>query len=371
MNVFLTTHRQEFKDFVDNICGISPDRATSAIPPSYATPITILGRLPSTSREGFPSLPYLIDQARECAGLVEIWLDPRHEVDRSFAWSDELKSFDALCEQLRQRTKNARSQAEQARIRERCANSSPGTPLLQKTSNTVNSSTSSFGDSYFSRHAVPQKHSPAYGNTAATKPAQDVVRSRDEVEQGPESEDTDTPTSPPISSSAVWDPGVTHRRPSAIKTTSALSPHTDNRDYEHNLSLSSSTFSLDASTNRAHAGSTEPVSPLSGRDEPPTGKSLYSLASPQSHKHKASSRSKPVSRDGHESSHRHKHEPRQKSMYRLPSHNSSSHTADVISPRNTTSRDGKEKHFHFADFGSVFRKKAKDRDHEGRGSGKH
>ena len=390
MNTFLTTRRQEFKDFVDNVCGISPDRAASAIPPSYATPITILSRLPATSREGFPSLPYLIDQARECAGLVEIWLDSRHEIDSSFAWSEDLKRFNSLCELLRQRTKDALSHAEQAerpsgtlapkweelveqmerksRIREQSAHSSPSTASLHKTSNTVNSSTSSFGDGYFSRNAVPPKRSPPYDVTPATKSPRDVFRSRDEVDETIESEDTDTPTSPPVSSSAVWDPGVMHRRPSAIITTAtALNPHSNSRDYEHSLSLSSSTFSLDASTNRANAGSTEPISPLIApetRDPPSTGKSLYSLTSPtSSHKHKFSPRSKPGSRDGHEySSHRQKHEPKQKSMYRLPNHNSSSQTADMVSPRTPSSRDGKEKGFTFADFGSVFRKKTKERE---------
>lgn len=392
MNVFLTTRRQGFKDFVDNICGISPDRAMSNIPPSYATPITILGRLPATSREGFPSLPYLIDQARECAGLVEMWLDARHEIDSSVTWSEELKSFDALCDHLRQRTKDALSRAEQAerpngsmapkweelveqmerkaRTREHSTSTSPGTP--QKTTNTVNSSTSSFGDSYFSRYAVPTKRSPGYGVTAPTKTTQEIVRPRDEVDESVGSEDTDTPNSPPVSS-AVWDPGVTHRRPSAIRTTpvSALNPQNNNRDYEHNLSLSSSNFSLDASTDRALAGSIEPISPLSGPDEPLTGKSLYSLTTPSTQKHKPP-RSKPGSTDGgQERSSRHKHEPRQKSMYRLPAHNSNLQMADTISPRSTSSRDGKDKGFHFADFGSVFRKKAKDREIEEKGWGRH
>ena len=351
-------------------------------------------------------MPYLIDQARECACLVEVWLDARQEIDSNFVWSEELKSFDSLCKQLRQKTKSALHRAKQAerpsgllapkweelveqmerkaRIRDRSANSSPGTPLMQKTSNTVNSSTSSFGDSYFSRYAVPSKRSPEHDMTAPTTTTPEVVRSRDEVDESPNSEDTDTPTSPPVSSSAVWDPGVTHRRPSAIKiaaTSAALSPHNHIRDYDHNLSFSSSTFSLDASTDRAHAGSTEPISPTSGPDEPHvTGRSLYSLTSPTLHKHKPSSRSKPASRDGEKerererervSSGRYKHEPKQKSMYRLPSHNSSSQTADIVTPRSTSSRDGKEKGFQFPDFGSVFRKKVKERDLDERGSGRY
>ena len=382
MNVFLTTHRQEFKDFVDAICAVSPDRATSAIPPSYATPITILGRLPGTSREGFPSLPYLIDQARECAGLIEVWLGARHEIDRSFIWSEELKRFDALCDHLRQRTKDCLNRAEQAerpsgtmepkweelveqmerkaRLREDNEHSSPGTPFLQKTSNTVNSSTSSLGDGYFS-HRVRSRGSPAIGVAPHSRITRDAVRSRDEVDD--EGEETDTP---PGSSSAVWDPGVRHRTPSSNQTNTDL-PLRNNDDVNHNVSLSSSTFSLDAS-DRAFAGSTEPMSPLSGPEDLPVGKSLYSLgtnannktAKPPKHLTKTP-KSKPGSRDGNEGRH-HRHEPRQKSMYKLP--NSSSHATDALnSPRSGGSRDGHghAKHL-FGDFGAVFRKKTKERD---------
>lgn len=43
------------------------------VPPAYATPLTILSRLSQSSREGFPSLPYLIDQPRAFASLVMMW----------------------------------------------------------------------------------------------------------------------------------------------------------------------------------------------------------------------------------------------------------------------------------------------------------
>ena len=122
MNAFLASHRTEFKTFIDTICDISPDRATSAIPPSYATPITILGRLPATSKEGFPSLPYLIDQARECAALVGLWLDSKQEApsnpnpsgSQHSSLSEEVAKFDELCTTLMQRTRDCLSQAEQA-----------------------------------------------------------------------------------------------------------------------------------------------------------------------------------------------------------------------------------------------------------------
>lgn len=114
MNGFLSAHRQGFKTFVDTICSISPDHANSPIPPSYATPITILGRLPGTSREGFPSLPYLIDQAKECAALVDLWLDRPHNADSPILMSEELRAFNHMCEALREKTNHCLSRAEQA-----------------------------------------------------------------------------------------------------------------------------------------------------------------------------------------------------------------------------------------------------------------
>ena len=192
MNVFLTGHRPEFKAFINEICDISSERATSAIPPSYATPITILGRLPGTSREGFPSLPYLIDQARECANLVSVWLDARHEVDNGVEWSEELKQFDDLCEESREKAKECLMLAEQAerpsgtlepkwqelvRDMERKArveepkggNSSLNTPTSTHGSRTINSSTSSIADSYFQRSHHPSRSSPAASRLAMVR----------------------------------------------------------------------------------------------------------------------------------------------------------------------------------------------------------
>ncbi|KAL8714026.1 MAG: hypothetical protein Q9220_002172 [cf. Caloplaca sp. 1 TL-2023] len=114
LNGFLNTHRPGFKTFVDNICAVSPGQASSPIPASYATPITILGRLPGTSREGFPSLPYLIDQAKECAALVDLWLDRPINFDAPLSTSEELRALGKLCTALREKTKHCLDRAEQA-----------------------------------------------------------------------------------------------------------------------------------------------------------------------------------------------------------------------------------------------------------------
>ncbi|OJD19733.1 hypothetical protein AJ78_00356 [Emergomyces pasteurianus Ep9510] len=115
MNKFLISHRVEFKDFVDSICSIPAERPAQIVNPSYATPIQILGRLPSTSREGFPSLPFLIDHARSFALLVRLWLDlvPPNFSELPDVDANLIK-FHELCVALQHRTKDCLNRAEQA-----------------------------------------------------------------------------------------------------------------------------------------------------------------------------------------------------------------------------------------------------------------
>ncbi len=224
MNQFLNSHRQEFKAFVDSICGISPERATSAIPPSYATPITILGRLPCTSREGFPSLPYLIDQAKECAALITLWLEARNEVEPDTPMSEELKRFDALCEQSWEKTKSCLHSAEKsqrqsgvtarrweglveqmerkAKPRAENGRNSPDTPRSTDMS-TDYSSASSIGEEYVDPSVGPHSSYSDKFSRAATSGEDDRVVAEDNEQCS--GDETDTA---PMSSSAVWDPGV-------------------------------------------------------------------------------------------------------------------------------------------------------------------
>ncbi|GAB7350092.1 hypothetical protein MBLNU459_g0759t1 [Dothideomycetes sp. NU459] len=127
MNAFLTTHRDAFKSFIDDVCSIpSPEVSLpTENPASYSTPLAIQTRLPMTSREGFPSLPYLIDQSREYAGLVELWLQGTGEIGSSqssgvslgsqIAKDDgDLLTFHKACIQLHARTQECLSRAERA-----------------------------------------------------------------------------------------------------------------------------------------------------------------------------------------------------------------------------------------------------------------
>lgn len=149
MNSFLTSHRESFKTFIDDICYVpqpistgqfSPSAGSSpTFPPgvvsaethlSYTTPMTIMQRLPPTSREGFPSLPYLIDQARAFADLVQLWMEitsPSLHTDSATASKThseiisaiqasegDMVTFHETCTRLNQRTQECLSRAERA-----------------------------------------------------------------------------------------------------------------------------------------------------------------------------------------------------------------------------------------------------------------
>ncbi|KAH9906616.1 GTPase [Xylariomycetidae sp. FL2044] len=105
MNKFLTLHRQPFKDFIDQMCSIPTERNVVALPASYTTPLTILGRMSPTCREGFPSLPYLIDHPRNYAALVKLWLESnRVDAAQSHMFEGELAEFHEICVDLQRRS---------------------------------------------------------------------------------------------------------------------------------------------------------------------------------------------------------------------------------------------------------------------------
>jgi hypothetical protein len=114
MNAFLQKQRNIFKEYIDTLCDVSSTNLQVNIPPSYSTPLAILNRLPTTSREGFPSLPHLIDHARSFAALVSLWLDRIHEDIDILDDQPELLKFHTECLRLRKRTEDCLSSAERA-----------------------------------------------------------------------------------------------------------------------------------------------------------------------------------------------------------------------------------------------------------------
>ncbi|KAH7026405.1 uncharacterized protein B0I36DRAFT_216132, partial [Microdochium trichocladiopsis] len=106
MNQFLYGHRQPFKNFIDQVCSIPSERTALHINASYSTPNTIVGRLPPMARGGIPSLPYLIDDARNYATLVKLWLElsPTSSAVAPQDFDGELAEFDEQCKAIQQRT---------------------------------------------------------------------------------------------------------------------------------------------------------------------------------------------------------------------------------------------------------------------------
>lgn len=105
MNRFLSSRRQALKDFIDDVCAIPAERSNHVLPASYSTPITILGRLSPLAREGFPSLPYLIDHARNFASLVRLWSDHNTSNTSEARFEGELLRFHKNCLALQGRAK--------------------------------------------------------------------------------------------------------------------------------------------------------------------------------------------------------------------------------------------------------------------------
>ena len=115
MNKFLGTATPEFRDFVDEICSISTAQiSTASIEPQYGAPNQIKGRLPPASREGLPSLPFLLDPTKLLADLVSLWSSHAPKTISDAGNDTAVYTFDALCRNLHQGSKDCLSSAEQA-----------------------------------------------------------------------------------------------------------------------------------------------------------------------------------------------------------------------------------------------------------------
>ncbi|RMZ74882.1 hypothetical protein DV737_g5662, partial [Chaetothyriales sp. CBS 132003] len=115
MNKFLAASTIEFKAFIDDICAISSSQFDSAsLEPQYAAPGQIKGRLPITSREGLPSLPYLLDHTKFLAELATLWVANAPETLPDTTDKFILQDFSSICFDLHNRSKKRLSGAEQA-----------------------------------------------------------------------------------------------------------------------------------------------------------------------------------------------------------------------------------------------------------------
>lgn len=104
MNRFLTTNKAAFRDYIDQVCGIPAERGIKAQPANYSTPLAVMSRLSPTAKEGFPTLPYLIDHPRSFAALVKLWSNYRPEDTLQKGQVDgDLLIFNDLCLGLQKR----------------------------------------------------------------------------------------------------------------------------------------------------------------------------------------------------------------------------------------------------------------------------
>ena len=160
MNKFLLSRRQEFKDFIDRICelpegpnnsrrpstvagvtmktrsGSPHPGSTLTVPIAYERVSALHNRLPPVSREGFPSLPHLIDTPRAYAALVKLWIEsgardrlvesisttpkdqrsPKNSGTMAALPGPDLIRFNALCQEIQEKVEYRVDIAQQAEV---------------------------------------------------------------------------------------------------------------------------------------------------------------------------------------------------------------------------------------------------------------
>lgn len=113
MNKFLTTATPAFKKFIDRICSWD---ATQSVQheAQYQAAFQVKTRLPPLSREGLPTLPFLLDAPKSMATLIDLWVDnaPSNIIDTGI---DEcVQNFHRTCLRIRKRTQECMAMAEGA-----------------------------------------------------------------------------------------------------------------------------------------------------------------------------------------------------------------------------------------------------------------
>jgi hypothetical protein len=111
MGTLSAEYEDRFTAFINEIC--DPSGATGPRQqPQYSGPSAVKSRLDPLSQEGIPTLPFLIDQPREFAGLVKLWnrqclptsTSQTHHVVDITKLSDAARAFHTACVQLNIKT---------------------------------------------------------------------------------------------------------------------------------------------------------------------------------------------------------------------------------------------------------------------------
>jgi hypothetical protein len=118
MNNFLAASSAQLRAFIDDICSVSSAQIASArIEPQYVAPTKIIDRLPPLSKEGLPSLPFLLEKSRLLAYLADLWVShaPENIEQMSEVTEDEnVRHFHRAALKVSQKSKTALKAAETA-----------------------------------------------------------------------------------------------------------------------------------------------------------------------------------------------------------------------------------------------------------------
>lgn len=140
MNKFLSTSSQDFRAFIDEICAVSSSQMVAAqIEPQFAAPNQIRNRLPPLSREGLPSLPFLLDHAKLLAQLVDFWVSHAPENTSEIVHDETLTAFHTTCVKLSHRSRDCLRAAEQAERPDEQADSTWQRVLEEQPKNVISS----------------------------------------------------------------------------------------------------------------------------------------------------------------------------------------------------------------------------------------
>jgi hypothetical protein len=214
MNKFLASSTNQFRTFIDEICAVSSSQIASAkLEPQYAAPNQIRSRLPALSREGLPSLPFLLDHAKILAQIVDLWVAHAPEKISDASDDEAVQAFHAECLRLSRKSKDCLKAAEQAeRPDERSEHTWQRLVTDQQKAATPNTG--------FDEPLVrPHRNS---GITALPQTAENLAEAAQRnIEMSPTVGEGDTT---PSSSQSQWDRRIPfpHRAPESNSSTEAL-----------------------------------------------------------------------------------------------------------------------------------------------------
>lgn len=113
MNKFLGAATADFKTFIEEFCSWDTEQGPHH-EPQYQAALQIKQRLPRLSREGLPSLPFLLDAPTSLATLVDIWTKHAPPSVVNDDVDDCIGNFHRLCFDLKQKAVDCMANAETA-----------------------------------------------------------------------------------------------------------------------------------------------------------------------------------------------------------------------------------------------------------------